>query len=443
MVPLLVGIALFVAGMLMTSSKNIGGPALPGLLVVMIGLVVGGPWLTSRAARLLPRLTSGASPIFAARRIADNPAGAFRSVSGLVLAVFLGTMLAALLPAIDAVTATPSARAMSNVLLDGFEAGPVCGNAVNCTGSSGPEPEFGPKSASGSAAASNRITRMALEGLPPAAGARLVRELSAFRQATTVAVYSLPQDGTVNYLGPNTAVVSCAGMQAIHALGTCAPGLRYVDASAGSLYGDNPHFTSEPIVGDSSPAYKGNLQRLYLQAVLIKVPNQAVLERVRTFLITHTRESVSGTAPRTFGEAVQARLGVATTAQRLIDIAVALTLLVAGCSLAVSAGGGLVERKRPFSMLRLSGTPTSTLYLIVLTEAVLPLVAAFVVAAGVAYGFSLLTINRMAPAGTPIPSLGHVYYLTMGAGLAVALLIILATLPLLNRITGLENVRFE
>jgi len=42
-----------------------------------------------------------------------------------------------------------------------------------------------------------------------------------------------------------------------------------------------------------------------------------------------------------------------------------------------------------------------------------------------------------------VPVLGHVYYLTMGAGLAVSLLVILATLPLLGRITGLENVRFE
>jgi len=49
----------------------------------------------------------------------------------------------------------------------------------------------------------------------------------------------------------------------------------------------------------------------------------------------------------------------------------------------------------------------------------------------------------MAPPGTPLPGLGHVYYVTIGAGLAVSLLVILATLPLLNRITGPEHVRFE
>ena len=134
---------------------------------------------------------------------------------------------------------------------------------------------------------------------------------------------------------------------------------------------------------------------------------------------------------------------MATTVQRLVDIAVALTLIVAGCSLAVAVGGGLVERKRPFTMLRLTGTPTATLYRVVLAEAVLPLVAATVVAAGTAYGISVLTVAKMAPACPPVPGLGHVYYLTTGAGLLISLLVIGATLPLLGRITGLENVRFE
>lgn len=433
-VPLLIGIALFVAGMLMTNKANIGAPAFPGLLVIMIGLVIGGPWLTSRVARLLPPLTSGASPILAARRLADNPKAAFRSVSGLVLAVFLGTVVAALLPAINATTATPNAKALSNVVLDGFQAGPVCGNTVNCTGSF--EPGAGPGTGS-------KAARTAMEGLPPADGNKLIAELRTFTDVTTVAVYSLPPAGGGGNPSLNTAVVSCAGMRVIRALGTCKPGVIYAQASAESLYGDNPRDTTVPIVGASSPAYTADVSRLYLQAVLIKVPDQATLERVRTFLITHTRESVSGTAPRTFGEAVQARLGVATTVQRLVDVAVALTMLVAGCSLAVSAGGGLVERKRPFTMLRLAGTPAGTLYRVVLTEAVLPLVAAMIAAAGTAYGISVLTINEMAPPGTPVPSLGHVYYLTIGAGLVVSLLVIVATLPLLDRITGPENVRFE
>jgi hypothetical protein len=434
-VPLLAGIVLFVVGMLLTTRQSIGGPAFPGLLVIMIGLVIGGPWLTARAAGLLPRFTQGASSIFAARRLADNPKAAFRSVSGLVLAIFLGTMVAALLPAANATTATTSAVALRNVLLDGFTVSPVCGNSVNCTGGAGPG--FVP----GNASAARQ--RMALEGLPPLAGTKLVAGLRAFHGATTVPVYSMPQDARPGYLGANTAMVSCAGMRELAALGECAPGVNAVEASAGNLYGDNPLYTTQPIVSRRSPAVPDNLSRLYLQAVLVKVNSPATLERVRTFLITHTPESLSGSAPRTFGEAVQARLAVAAAVQRLVDIAVVLTLLVAGCSLAVVVGGGLVERKRPFTMLRLTGTPTSTLYRVVLLEAVLPLVAATLAAAGTAYGISVLTVQKIGPAGAPTPALGHIYYLTVGAGLAMSLLVILATLPLLGRITGLENVRFE
>ena len=123
--------------------------------------------------------------------------------------------------------------------------------------------------------------------------------------------------------------------------------------------------------------------------------------------------------------------------------AVALTLIVAGCSLAVAVGGGLVDRKRPFTLLRVSGTPVSVLSRVVLMEAAVPLLAATVVAAGIAYGTSMWAFARLAPAGTAIPRLGSDYYALMGIGLAVAFGVIMVTLPLLRRMTSPGNVRFE
>ena len=83
----------------------------------MIGLVIAGPWLTAWAARLFGRLASGSSALLAARRLADNPKGAFRAVTGLTLAVFLGTMVGLLVPAVNATEATPTAGALSNILI--------------------------------------------------------------------------------------------------------------------------------------------------------------------------------------------------------------------------------------------------------------------------------------------------------------------------------------
>jgi hypothetical protein len=116
---------------------------------------------------------------------------------------------------------------------------------------------------------------------------------------------------------------------------------------------------------------------------------------------------------------------------------------VAGCSLAVSVGGGLVDRKRPFTLLRVSGTPVSVLSRVVLLEAAVPLAAATVVAAAIAYGTSLLAILRLAPAGTAIPQLGRDYYTIMGIGLVIAFGVITVTLPLLRRMSAPSTVRFE
>ena len=65
------------------------------------------------------------------------------------------------------------------------------------------------------------------------------------------------------------------------------------------------------------------------------------------------------------------------------------------------------------------------------------------VAAGIAYGTSILAYVRLAPPGTAIPQLGSNYYALMGIGLAVAFGIIALTLPLLRRMTTPGNVRFE
>jgi hypothetical protein len=94
------------------------------------------------------------------------------------------------------------------------------------------------------------------------------------------------------------------------------------------------------IASPSSPVASDSFTNLYLQLVLVKVDSSARLERVRRYLETHAVDSLGGIAPRTFGEAVRARERVAATVQRLVDIAVLLTPLVAGCSLAVTVGGG-------------------------------------------------------------------------------------------------------
>src|SRR6516165_3035912 len=385
---LVLGVGLYVYGLSKTTHNSIGVQAYPGLLITMIGLVIAGPWLTSVTSRLFGRLSRGSSALLATRRLADNPNRAFRAVTGLVLAVFLGTMVGAIVPAINSTEASPANATLSNVLLDQV-------------------------------------------GLDPHAGAKLLSGLSGIAGATAYPLYSLTGGGSGQIGpsgGPGDTAVSCAVMRALAVLGQCAPGLQAVQTSDGDLFGDNPMYNTKPFVNSTNPAYTGKLSSLPLQAVLVRVNSPATLERVRTYLAVNAPPQENGgqgqapTPPRTFGDTLQIRLGRAATLEKIVYAAVALTLIVAGCSLAVAVGGGLVDRKRPFTLLRVSGTP---------------------VAAGIAYGTSILAFVRLAPPGTAVPQLGSNYYALMGIGLAVAFGIIALTLPLLRRMTTPGNVRFE
>jgi hypothetical protein len=415
---LVLGVALYAYGLSKTQHDSIGAPAYPGLLVTMTGLVIAGPWLTKLAARLFGGVTPGSSALLATRRLADNPRTAFRAVSGLVLAVFLGTMVGTLIPAVNSTEQTPSAGALSNVLLDTFGL-----------------------------------------GLAPHAGAKLLTGLNAIKGAEVVPLYAarIPAPATGapvfkgrrrKFIGGGT-VAGCAAMRALAALGTCAPGLSAAVVNDQSLYGDNPKYDTAPIVSASSLAYAGNLTTLALKTVLVRTDSPATLERVRTDLAVNAPPQENGgngsspTPPRTFGETLGIRLARADTVEKLVYAAVALTLIVAGCSLAVAVGGGLVDRKRPFTLLRVSGTQAGVLSRVVLLEAAVPLVAATVLAAGIAYGTSMWAFVRLAPKGTAIPQLGHDYYTIMGTGLVAAFGVITVTLPLLRRMTAPGNVRFE
>jgi len=373
-------------------------------------------------ARWCARVLNGASPLLASRRLADNPKAAFRAVRGLVLAVFLGTMVGALMPTVESLEASPNAMALHNVLLDTFAQ-----EGVNASG-----------------------VEVSTAGLTPRAGATLVSELRTVSGTTVYPLYSLPQVANPNYQGQYIGVISCSVLRQLAVLGQCTADDQAVQVFDSSLvYSDNPHDSTEAFVTQANPPYTGRLAALPLQAVLVRVNDAATLERVRTFLATHAPPDTSAgpgqaaTPPRTYGEAVAIRSGRADVLQRLVYLAVDLTLLVAGCSLAVAIGGGLVDRKRPFTLLRVSGTPVRALYRVVFLEAVVPLTAATVLAAAIAYGASILTVVKLAPAGTPVPLLGHVYYVTMGVGLVIALIVIGVTLPLLKRMTGPDNARFE
>ena len=71
--------------------------------------------------------------------------------------------------------------------------------------------------------------------------------------------------------------------------------------------------------------------------------------------------------------------------QRLSEVVILASLVIAGCSLAVSVVSGLTDRKRPFSLLRLAGAPLGLLRRVVALESAVPLAVIALLSAGTGF----------------------------------------------------------
>ena len=102
-----------------------------------------------------------------------------------------------------------------------------------------------------------------------------------------------------------------------------------------------------------------------------------------------------------------------------------------------------MERKRPFTLLRVTGVQLRVLYRVMLLESVLPLTLTALVAGAAGLGTAASIMRTLGLKAGSVTLPGHVYFLTLGCALAASLAVVLATLPLLKRITAPDEMRFE
>jgi len=423
-IPLLAGLGVLGYFAAAGHPKTTGGQALaffPGFLLLTAGLVIAGPWLAMAGARVLARSARRPAALIAARRLADNPRAAYRAVSGLILALFVASVATGVIVTLVADHGAPAGGAQAgNTLVDQFTGGPVT-----------PSPGT-PQAATASGLA------LAEAPVPATVLARL-RAIHGVRGVTVI--HADPHAAR-----PGTGLVSCAQLAATPALGRCAAGARAATIT--------PNFTvpigtaalgragNASMTGKIWPAAAFPPSRLpSLPARVVAVATDgtaAATERSRTVL--EAAYPYLGSA-LTIGErAAQARTQI-TQWQHDADVVILASLAIAGCSLAVSAAAGLTDRKRPFSLLRLTGVPLRLLRRVITLESAVPLL----IAAAAAVGTGLLAAGLFLQAqfGVALHSPGTTYYLSVLAGLVISLGVIAATLPLLNRITGPETARHE
>lgn len=439
LIPLLLGVALFVVAVNMPAGDSASAVTYPALVLTMGGVVLAGPWVTMRVARLLARIGGGAATTLAARRLADDPRATFRTVAGVTVAVFIGTAVAGVLP--TAVTASTSGERapLNDVLRLRYDIG-------------GTDSQ---------------------DGLSPAQATSDLDALRAMPGVSAIPIYIGAGSSRWNPAGntppppdwtPPIDYVSCADAKAVPSLGACAPGQKVSAIAADELFVDNPLMLHLPVIGFSdvdrvsgvgTPAPVPpdmDLSKLDVTTLLVASSDRATLERARTYLDVHApvllgmgspdQWSTNAAGPMTFGEVANVRDEQYRAAQEMVMFLVGLTLFVAGCGIAVATAGSLVERKRPFTLLRLSGAPLAVLRRVVFLESALPLVSVSVLAGASAYAMALITVRTVAK-GVAMSFPLAAYSVSVSIVVVGALGVILGSMTLLNRMTRSEYARFE
>ncbi len=406
----------------------------PGFLLIMIGLVIAGPWLTMIGARIMARRTNRPSTLIAARRLGDDPRGAFRAVSGLVLALFITTVAVAAITTQDAKEDHPVGWvSASNVLVDDLAGQPLWAQP-----GIGRRPQL-------TAPGATRTVAPLLARLSRIHGVESVITVRAGGQPTlpralvggSVAGFPTAWQET----GPVPAgLVSCAQLDRVPGLGRCPTGAaavsfpRFLDASP-------PAKSLGKITWPAADIPARQLGGLGLDSIDVATTgSQSAVEQARTEL-ENANPYPGFNTPQTLGQAT-VELTTATNAyQRLADVVILASLTIAGCTLATALAAGLADRKRPFSLLRLTGARLAMLRRVVALEGAVPLLAIAAISIGVGFGAAaMLAVLQLQH---PLVAPGAAYYLLTAAGIAASLGVIAATFPLLRRITGPEVARNE
>ncbi len=407
-VPLLAGIA-FLAYFDAAGKPGAIGSQLLELLVgfalLIVGLVLAGPWFTTAGSRIMAKRASRPATLIAGRHLLDNPKAAFRFVSGLVIALFVASAAIGALSSVTQVTGGGSTNASLSTLADPF-----------CTYSTTDCP-----------------TASVVASVPPS----VLNEFRATPGVQGVAVVHEAPNQTQE--GRSFGVVACDELAKTPAIGRCAP--RATVASVG-------YFLSK-VLGHTANASSTTWPSWNLSATqLASLPVSAVvvatngstgaIERVRTeleraFPLQGTPVTVEALGPST------ARL--LTMIQAMTDVIIVASLIIAACSLAVNIAAGLTERRRPFSLLRLTGAPRKLLHRVVTLESALPLL--LVAAVSIVVGLLAAALYLHSQVGLAFSLPGFSYWTTVIGGLAASMAIIAATFPILDRITGPEVARNE
>jgi hypothetical protein len=335
------------------------------VLATIFGFVAIGPWLCLFAGRGLARVARGVPGLIAARRVASDPRGTFRAVSGVVLAAFAVTYGASL---VDITSAEPAP--------DDHGQGTLRPGVVEILTAGVDPPEIAPLLTEGAVAVQYR---------PGGPGDERAASCAALAPLTTE---------------------PCPGPDS---------GEQW-----GLLTGPEDAATATDTVF-----------RLY-------VPTQggAAAERVRT----RAAALIPNALIHLQEDRVRRELVGGRSLVQLMRIGWMFVLVVAACSLTVGTLAAMIERRRPFALLRASGLRLAELRRVVFLETAAAMLITSLVGVGLGLTSSYaLAVFRDLP--WTWPDAGT--FATVAAGVLAALALTTVALPLVDAATRHDSVRYE
>ena len=351
------------------------------LLLVMFGLIMAGGWLTNKLSLLAARWANNASMLIAGKRTAVHSRTIFRSVSGVVLALFAGSFY---------LTATSG--------IEGLNAQAVKDNGFS------------------------QLKRGTAVVIGRSLPGDMAEQLQQKSYITSVATIYPREDGDA---------IRCQDL-AKYTEHTCLNNARSDQFAL--LNFDAPVVKNVSLINDKVDT---NGVKEYL--VTLKSDND--IEKLRTLVTAKANQydltyAVSGTDSK--------KPHINPTIREFADLAyvgIGVTLFVAVASLIVSTIGGLMERRRSLYTLRLSGMRLAQLKRLVMVESVAPLLTTSILSCG--FGVWTGAVFTSTFSTTLKPVLTPTYFAIVGIGLVAAIIGIYLILPMVDKLTRAEANQTE
>lgn len=401
--------------------------------LIMLGVALVGTWAGRLLATLLVTRVRSAAGLLAFRRIIADPHTSFRTISGVTFAVFGGTLFLSLAAALEREVTIDN-------LMTGFRPEVIWTHY------------------------SERESGMP-EGLPEGATAVAIGEWSGLldtNEAIDEDEMYLPVELGGQYISVQQADCDLLA-RVLYMEGNCS-GQIAVREGSGLAAGDSFVLEwMEPEVRIHIPAdfhtftatdFSGRVPDVVLPPATMEgivyigsntiavAPPAGVTQGTREY--EQLRTSLIRTYPTGFiyeaRQYDQNLMGPIATLKSLVYTGTFAAFALSGGTAAMVTAGGILARRRAFSLLRMSGCSLGVLRRTVMTESTLPLLLVSVISAGTAVAVSAMMIWRVGE-GSVLPP--PEFALPLLGGLVLGLALPLMTLPLLSSVTRTEQTRFD